>query len=293
MTIDICVPFWGDPEKFLKTIASVQAQSDPDWRLTIIDDGYPGTVVEDHVASLADERISYQRNPQNVGIIENFRRAIAASQGTHVVVLGSDDLLLSNYVEHVHQTIIQYPNVDIIQPGVQVIDGDGVPARTLVDSVKHHLLTPRPGTILTGEDFAKSMLVGNWLYWPSLVFRNEAIQGIDFRDGWQIILDLAFLIDISMKNGSLVYTGVEAFQYRRHGESLSQVALRDGSRFEDERAFYREIAARAESMNWSHAARAARWRVMSRLHALTQLPRVLVSGSPAARKATWLLAVGA
>jgi hypothetical protein len=54
MDLDICVPYWGDPEQFLLTIASVQSQSDPHWRLTIVDDGYPGTRVADHVAALDD-----------------------------------------------------------------------------------------------------------------------------------------------------------------------------------------------------------------------------------------------
>jgi len=290
--LDICVPYWGDPDVFRLTIDSVRDQTDPAWRLTIIDDGYPGTAIEDYVASLADDRIRYRRNPTNVGITENFRRAIAAGDGTHVVVLGADDLLLPGYVAHVREMIAQHQDVDVIQPGVRVIDAAGHESSSLVDGVKQRLLTPHGGTLLQGEEFARSILVGNWLYWPSLVFRRAGLAGVDFRDGLPIILDLAFLVDIAMKDGILLYTGVECFAYRRHGESLSQTTLQDGSRFADERRFYREVAGRSAARGWRRAARAAHLRVMSRLHALTYLPRVLFTGSSAARASTLKLAFG-
>ncbi|MFD6697512.1 MULTISPECIES: glycosyltransferase family 2 protein [unclassified Microbacterium] len=291
MTLDICVPYWGDPALFIETIASVLAQDDPDWRLMIIDDGYPGTTIADHVASIGDERIRYRRNETNVGIIENFRRAVDAAEGSHVVVLGSDDLLLPNFVGHIRATIAAFPDADVIQPGVQVVGSQGEPRRTLVDGVKA-LLAPRHPATLRGEEMARSLLVGNWLYWPSLAIRTEPARRIGFRDGLPIILDLALLIDIAFEGGTLRYTGVDAFRYRRHPASLSQTALLDGSRFEDERRFYQETARRAEQAGWNRAARAARGRIMSRLHAFNTLPTVILHGSRASRRATWLLAFG-
>lgn len=292
MDLDICVPYWGDPATFIETIDSVLAQSDPHWRLTIIDDCYPGTAVPDHVARIADPRIVYLRNETNVGIIENFRRAVAAASGTHVVVLGSDDLLLPDYVAHVRATAAQFPNIDVIQPRVRVIDGAGRPSGSLADIVKLKLLTPKKATMLEGEEMAASLLRGNWLYWPSLALRTERVKSIGFRDGLPIILDLALLIDIAIEGGSLRYTGVLCFAYRRHRQSLSQTALADGSRFDDERRFYRETAERTAARGWTRAARAARQRLMSRLHAVTQLPTALLRGTSGARRATWLLAAG-
>lgn len=292
MTLDICVPYWGDPDTFMLTIESVQSQTDTDWRLTIIDDGYPGTAIEEHVRGLADPRIRYRRNPANVGITENFRRAVEAADGTHVVVLGSDDILLPGYVAHVRDVVRRHPDIDVIQPRVRVIDASGAPARTLVDTVKLRLLTPRRPATLRGQEMARAILIGNWLYWPSLVLRTDTVRRIGFRDGLPVILDLALLTDIALDGGSLRYTGVECFAYRRHSESLSQTTLRDGSRFCDERRFYRECAARAQAKGWRRAARAARMRLMSRLHALAVLPAVLANGSSDARRSTLALALG-
>ncbi|QCQ15393.1 glycosyltransferase family 2 protein [Microbacterium sp. RG1] len=292
MTLDICVPFWGDPAIFRLTIDSVRAQTDPNWRLTIIDDGYPGDEIEAYVATLGDSRIEYRRNETNVGITENFRRAVDAARGSHVVVLGSDDLLLPDYVSHVRSIVAAHPEVDVIQPQVVVIDAEGRPARTLVDTVKLRLLTPRRPTTLHGENMAKSLLRGNWLYWPSLALRVESVRAVGFRDGLPIILDLALLVDIAMRDGTLRYTGVTCFAYRRHAGSLSQSALRDGSRFIDERRFYRECADAAAARGWHKAARAARWRLMSRLHALSVLPAMIKEGSADARRAACELTFG-
>lgn len=292
MDLDICVPYWGDPDQFILTIDSVLAQTDPRWRLTIIDDDYPGTRIADYVASLDDTRIRYTRNGENKGITENFRRAVNAAEGSHVVVLGSDDLLLPGYVGHIRDTIASFPTVDVIQPNVRVIGADGSPAKTLVDSVKQRILTPRQPTTLQGEAMAASLLRGNWLYWPSLALRVESARTAGFRDDLPIILDLALLVDVALAGGTLRYTGVEVFSYRRHATSLSQTSLKDGSRFDDERRFYRETAASARSRGWTRAARAARWRLMSRLHALTELGMLARHGTARARRAAWLLAVG-
>lgn len=291
MDLDICVPYWGDPTTFIETIASVRAQTDPRWRLTVIDDCYPDARVADHIASLADPRIEYRRNERNVGITENFRRAVAAATASHVVVLGSDDLLLPTYVAHIRSVIADNPDADVIQPGVAVIDEHGKPARSLTDIVKQRLLTPRSPRTIHGEEMAASLLRGNWLYWPSLALRVETVRAVDFRDGLPIILDLALLIDVAFAGGSLRYTSEVCFAYRRHSGSLSQTTLLDGTRFGDELVFYRGVAREAAAREWARAYRAARLRLMSRLHAITQVPALVGPARKYARRSAWRLAL--
>ena len=35
------MPFYGDVEQFKRAVTSVLEQSDPDFRLVVVDDGYP------------------------------------------------------------------------------------------------------------------------------------------------------------------------------------------------------------------------------------------------------------
>lgn len=290
MTIDIMLPFWGDPSLLRRTVESVRAQDDDDWRLTVIDDAYPDDTVAEYFARIDDPRIRYIRNAENVGIIENFRASVRLATADHLTVLGSDDLLMPGYVSAVRRAWERHPDAAVVQPGVRVIDEHGAPALPLADRVKQRMLRPdtRAHDVeLRGEALATSLTRGNWLYWPSLAFRTDAIRAHEFRDDLPIVLDLAILLDIAFAGGSLVVIDDEAFAYRRHGASASQRTLLDGSRFADDRRFFGEVAQRASARGWTSTARAARLRLFSRLHAVTAAPTVLRHGSRDGRRALW------
>ena len=118
---------------------------------------------------------------------------------------------------------------------VEVIDGEASrgeasPTRSSCDSSPHgHAKTFR------GEDMARSLLVGDWLYWPSLLFRTERLREIDFRDDLPIILDLALLIDIAFAGGALRYepgsrsrTGATTRACRRRRSSTARASTTSG-----------------------------------------------------------------
>ncbi|RKS88583.1 GT2 family glycosyltransferase [Microbacterium sp. AG790] len=284
MTLEIFVPFWGDPHLLFLTVESVRAQSDGDWRMTVIDDCYPSDVVAPWFDAVRDERITYVRNDVNLGITENYREAIRRAREPYITILGCDDLMHPNYVETVKRAVALQPDADVIQPGVDIIDEKGRAIRPLVDRVKQQLLTPRrnPGVVsLRGEEMATSLIRGDWLYWPSLTFRTDTLKRIDFREGLPIIQDLALLMDIAFADGTLVYDRTLAFSYRRHGGSASQKTLLDGRRFRDERTYYRQATGLARSRGWRRTAWTARVRLMSRLHAVTELPSVIRHGNRA------------
>jgi len=289
MTIEIFVPFWGDPELLYATVESVRQQDNSDWRLIVIDDCYPDESVGAHFDGIDDARISYTRNATNLGITENYREAIRRATTEHIVILGCDDLLHSSYLDVVARTIEAVPTADVIQPGVDVIDETGAIVRPLVDRVKQGILAPRGGqgvAVLTGEQMATSLIRGDWLYWPSLVFRTEALRHFDFRDGLPIIQDLALLMDIAFDGGTLAFSPTVCFSYRRHGGSASQKTLLDGRRFRDERTYYALARQIAHAKGWRRTERAARLRLMSRLHGIAELPGVLRHGNRAGLEST-------
>lgn len=289
MTLDIFVPFWGDPHLLYLTVDSVRAQRNPDWRLTVIDDCYPDDSVAEWFAGLNDQRVTYVRNERNLGITENYREAIRRAREPYITILGCDDLLHPDYVDVISRTIARVPDADVIQPGVEVIDEHGHAIRPLVDRVKQRMLAPQ-GTngvaVLRGETMATSLIRGDWLYWPSLTFRSETLRRIDFRDGLPIIQDLALLMDIAFDGGTLAFNPTRAFSYRRHGGSASQKTLLDGRRFRDERMYYAQARRLARKRGWGRTAATARLRIMSRLHGIAELPGVLRHGTRDGIKST-------
>jgi glycosyltransferase involved in cell wall biosynthesis len=279
MVVDIFIPFWGDPELLYASVRSVLAQEDDDWRLTVVDDCYPDASVGPAIAALGDDRVTYVRNETNLGITDNYRRCLDLADQDWIVFLGCDDLLLPGYVGAVRSAIDGRADIDIVQPGVRVVDEVGRVVKPLADVVKQRVFRPHMDepTVLAGESLAVSLLRGNWLYWPSLAFRVEALRRHSFLDGFPLVQDLALVVDMTIAGSKLLVLPDVVFAYRRHDASASSGTLVNGGRFERERAYF-EIAARScEQRGWPRAARAARRHLASRMYAATLLPRA-VSG---------------
>lgn len=280
-TVDIFMPYWGDPDYARQTVDSVLAQRNDAWRLTVVDDAYPGTELAQYIASLSDSRVRYVRKKVNAGITENFRTCVASARLPLTVVVGCDDRLLPNYVDEIVRAHQLYPTAAIIQPGVEVIDQTGSVVRPLVDRVKTELIKPKGDgyRLLGGERLAGNLLTGDWLYWPSLAFRTERVQQYSFREGFPVTQDLALIMDMVFAGEQLVTFDEVCFQYRRHARSASSVELSDGRRFAAEREYFALAAQLADDRGWKRATRAARARLTSRAHALTLVPGAVTHGA--------------
>jgi glycosyltransferase involved in cell wall biosynthesis len=275
-TLDIMLPCYGDIDLLKAAVRSVLAQTDDNWYLTVIDDGdhpeLPGWF-----ESLAHPRVSYSRNERNLGITANFQKCLDAVTREYAVIFGADDIMKPDYVATVRQLVERYPQVAIIQPGVEVIDETGTPRKTLVDYAKQRLYRPpvRGEVILEGEKLAARLLRGNWMYFPALCWRSSAFKSVGFDQRFVVIQDLGAALPLIEDGGQLLVSDKVVFQYRRHSQSVSSAQAIRGSRFVEERSFFVEVAARMQARGWKRAARAARLHDSSRLHALTLLPSAL------------------
>lgn len=270
---EIMLPYYGDVRLMQDAVRSVLAQDGDDWRLTVVDDGRePG--VPDWFADLGDPRVRYFRNDRNLGVTGNFNRCVQLAEYEYVVLMGCDDLMRPNYLDVVRAAADREPKAAMIQPGVEVIGSDGLPYDTLADRTKRKLYAPRsPGrALLGGEALAVSLLRGNWLYFPSICWRTEAVRRFGFRADLGVIQDLALVVDLLVAGESLATTPEVCFSYRRHAESESSAKAYSGHRFEEAKRFFVETADRLEALGWPQAAKVSRMHLSSRLHALTLLP---------------------
>ncbi|MGG7509619.1 glycosyltransferase family 2 protein [Plantibacter sp. YIM 135249] len=286
MTLDIMMPFYGRFDHFQAAVNSVLAQDDPDWHLTIVDDVYPDLAPGQWAQSLGDERITYIRNEVNLRPSKNYRKCVTLMSGEFSVIMGCDDVMLPNYVRRVGELIRQFPDASIIQPGVAVIDENGERSRPLADRVKSwYRLRGKGAHEWGGERLAISLLRGNWTYFPSLVWRVEALRKHQFRLDLDVVQDLAMLLEIIKDGGTLVLDDEECFTYRRHSSSVSAVTGPDGSKFRQERTLFDEATRDFGAMGWPKAARAARNHWTSRANALSELPAAIKAGNSDGRKA--------
>lgn len=269
------MPFYGDPAQFRDAVASVLEQTDPRWRLTVIDDCYPDAAPGDWFRSLEDDRLVYLRNARNLGVSGSFRIAVERATAPLTVIMGCDDLMKPGYVGAAIAAFEAFPEAAYYQPGVEVIDDRGVPTRPLPDRVKAWYRPDlRERTLLDGERLVRSLIRGNWTYFPSIAWSTDVLRRHGFSTH-EVVLDLVLQLEILFDGGSMVYDPLPAFSYRRHAGSVSSWRASDGSRFEEEREVLSAYAERARRRGWSGAARAGRVRLTSRLNALTRIPAAL------------------
>ena len=278
MTVDILLPYYGDVAMMKEAVRSVLRQENPHWRLIVVDDGYPDDSIPGWFESLDDSRITYERNEKNLGANANYRKCLTFVENPLVQVMGADDVMLPNYVDWLVDAAKRYPRAGVFQPGVVVINEAGAQSNTMVEKVKRFYM-PCSGKaeLLRGERLAVSILRGDWLYFPSLAWRAETILGIGFREGYDVVQDVALVCDVAMQGGGLLYDPTAAFLYRRHSGSDSSWRALEGTRFGEERRFFLQMAAEMDQLGWGRAARVARLHISSRLHAGSLLPRAALA----------------
>ncbi|QNQ91052.1 glycosyltransferase [Corynebacterium poyangense] len=281
VVIDVMLPYYGDVDLMKKAVASVCAQHYQHWRLVVIDDGYPSPEPERYLNELAsqDPRVHYLRNSENLGANANYRKALDLVEAPFFIMMGADDIMLPNYLDVVAEAFSQHPEVEVIQPGVSTINEHGIAITAMPDRIKK-LCAPRhrsPVMELRGEDLAVSLLRANWTYFPSLAWRSSTVKSIGFRIDFDVVQDLALLLDIATQSQhkNLLVLDELAFLYRRHGGSDSMTKALTGERFDEERRFFRWQARRYKDLGWTRASRAASAHFTSRLNALNLMIQAL------------------
>ena len=273
MKFDIALPFYGDVGFLKEAVASVIAQTDPNWRLLVVDDGYPDETLPAWFAGLNDSRISYLRNVENLGANGNFQKCLSLVTSEFCVVMGADDILEPDFIEVVTNTILKYPEASIIHPGIKIVDEENNIISTRSEVIKLKIRNSiESNQILHGEALATSLMKGNWMYFPAITWRTRIIQEIGFRSGFNVCQDLGLAMDLIMQGGKMVLVDDEIFRYRRHVSSDSSIKAINGERFIDERNFFKVMNTDLKSLGWNKAARAARLHLTSRLHAASLIP---------------------
>jgi len=261
--VDILLTYWGDFELLKKTVESVFAQTETDWHLSVFDDAYPTDEAKNYFKTVNDKRVTYVKHKKNIGITNNFNFALKTAKAKYCVMLGCDDKLLPNYIESALKNI---GDADLYQPAVEIIDANDTVYLPIGDRIKNILRKKSPA-VYQGQELATSLSNGNWLYFPSILWKTSTIQKYGFDPRYKIAEDLVLLFQIIKDGGTLFVDDKVSFQYRRFADSLSsREKTKGGIRFHEENEVYSHFADEFKSIGWNTAARAAKLRITSRLH---------------------------
>ncbi len=281
--VHILIPCYGRVAYLRESVQSVITElgrhgDSRSVRITVVDDASPRSEIAEAVAAFPE--VSYLRNARNLGIVGNFNHCLEISEGKYSVFMGSDDLFSPGYLEQITFAIREFCSPTIICPSVAVIDWHSQPSNPLADRVKRVIMPRRTGRVpsLANRDFScvessgdravARLMVGDYLYFPALAWKTQALRSVGFSQSAGVATDLYAACRCLLRGGTLVTfrSRPAVFRYRRHAESASSVGAGDGTRVEEERWVHEQVGRLARQRGWKLTPIAASLRPTSRLH---------------------------
>lgn len=141
--VSVIMPAYNSQAYIADAIRSVQAQTEDNWELLVIDDG-SGDDTCRIVTEMAreDTRIRLYRNEENLGAARSRNRGISMCRGSYVALLDSDDLWRENKLR-VQLDLAKEKDADIVYCSYAMMDAQGckrcddflVPRKTDLESM--------------------------------------------------------------------------------------------------------------------------------------------------------------
>lgn len=124
--VSIGLPVRNAGARVVNVVRSVLAQDHPHMELVISDNASTDDT-EDVCRELArsDSRIAYHRQPQNIGLLNNFRYVIGAAGGTYFRWIGDDDRLEPSFVSRCLEVFAKDPRLVLVTTGISYTGEDG------------------------------------------------------------------------------------------------------------------------------------------------------------------------
>ncbi|HTE24834.1 glycosyltransferase family 2 protein [Flavitalea sp.] len=228
--VSVLIPTYNYARYLDEAIESVLNQTFNDFELIIIDDQSKDNTDEVVGKYLKDPRVSYQKNPVNLGLVGNFNRALELANGEYIKFLLADDKLDKTILSKFAAVLDSYPNVSLVTC-VSGTFGDVVQTRELP------LTGLQSGTNVIMESLNHGK--GNWLGEPSVVmFRKNSLALGKFNPNYICLVDLDMWLRLLTTGDCYIVPETLAF-FRKHGRQASDKS--EIRNWFDEYYFYRDV----------------------------------------------------
>jgi glycosyltransferase involved in cell wall biosynthesis len=229
-SLEFFVPYYDSIEYLTECLSSLNAQSDGNFKVTVIDDGSSNGQAASLVDEMKDNRFLYIKNVRNLGVPGNFQKCVDSSTSDWVVIIGHDDKLPPDYVQSIRHHLTDM-TFGFLQPKVEIIDSAGARNENLVDRVKFYIRGAITGSrkqskALTGikvepKAIMPWFLIGNPFYFPTIVWNRSVLQNFGFKQDLPITLDYDLIFRFLNNGFSIKFLEDTTAIYRRHSESAS------------------------------------------------------------------------
>ena len=179
MKYSIGIPTYRRPKDLRNAIASVLAQTVPDFELVICDND-SGDETESVVRGFNDSRIRYFKNEKNIGGPKNMQQCIENSTGEWFILLSDDDALFPEYLSYLEEGVRLYPKGTIFSTAyLYGSDCKGILGKTVHYSAgiwKEFEVSNHKPVVLNGIEVAISLLFEATIMHPVTALRRSTVQ---------------------------------------------------------------------------------------------------------------------
>ena len=122
--VSVCIPVYNGSPYRAESIDSVLAQTYEDFHLIVCDNCSTDNTGE-IVRSYNDQRLTYVRNTENLGLVGNANRCLELSKGEYVCIWHHDDVMLPDNLECKVHLLDENPEVGFVHSNLILIDDCG------------------------------------------------------------------------------------------------------------------------------------------------------------------------
>jgi glycosyltransferase involved in cell wall biosynthesis len=251
--------------------------------ITVIEDPSEETNIEDLVKEFS--RVQYVKNNQRLGIGGNFNKSIELSTGIFTQICGSDDIFLENPLVDFDRDKLSISEIAVVGLDVEVINKSSEVVKTIPDTVKR-TLRPRMGKlkIFQNQKIFSNLMLGDWLYFPAILWKTQIIKQIKFDGNFHTAMDLDIFIRLLKDDKKIAFINSKILGYRRHDQSASSLYAKSIGRFEEEFLCHKNALEVARNKKWRTGAILAQLALTVRLHAIMQSFLMVFSSPTSALK---------
>jgi glycosyltransferase involved in cell wall biosynthesis len=209
----VMIPVYNCASFLKNTLESVLAQ-DPGnhlMQIEVVDDGSTDADIARLVRDLAGDRISYFRQPENVGSLRNFQTCIDRAQGRLIHLLHGDDIVRAGFYKKFERMFDRYPAMGAAFCRYAYIDQGG--------KVMYH-----QDAEMDGEGILRDWLVRlgerQRIQYVAMVVKREVYEqlgsfyGVEYGEDWEMWVRVAARYPVG-------YTPDVLADYRKHDSSIS------------------------------------------------------------------------
>jgi glycosyltransferase involved in cell wall biosynthesis len=219
----VMIPVYNCASFLPRTLTSVLEQATDDMQIEVVDDASTDADVKALVAQIGQGRITYFRQPQNVGSLKNFETCLNRSRGYYIHLLHGDDKVRVGYYKKMETLLETYP------------EAGAAFCRYAYLNEQDEFLQHPP---LEGE---QDGLLKNWL--PRIAARQRiqycaitvkrdvyeklgGFYGVSYGEDWEMWVRMSAHYPVA-------YTPEVLAEYRRHESSISGQAYLSGQNLRD------------------------------------------------------------